>query len=87
MGLLTFLGGIHPYEGKELSMEKPVKEYLPKGFNKSVAVELVFFLQRIHKQYESGRKFILTTMQKQGAVVIRKVQHLGKIGGEYGVFS
>ena len=31
MGLLTFSGGIHPYEGKELSMEKPVKEYLPKG--------------------------------------------------------
>ena len=31
MGLLTFLGGIHPYEGKELSMEKPVREYLPKG--------------------------------------------------------
>ena len=26
MGLLTFLGGIHP-----LSMEKPVREYLPKG--------------------------------------------------------
>ena len=26
MGLLTILGGIHPYEGKELSMEKPVRE-------------------------------------------------------------
>ncbi len=31
MGLFTFSGGIHPYEGKELTMEKPVKEYLPKG--------------------------------------------------------
>lgn len=31
MGLLTFSGGIHPYEGKELTMEKPIKEYLPKG--------------------------------------------------------
>lgn len=31
MGLLTFSGGIHPYEGKEISMEKPIKEYLPKG--------------------------------------------------------
>lgn len=31
MGLLTFLGGIHPNEGKEMSMEKPIKEYLPKG--------------------------------------------------------
>lgn len=31
MGLFTFLGGVHPYEGKELTMEKPVKEYLPKG--------------------------------------------------------
>ena len=27
----TFKGGIHPYEGKELTMEKEVKEYLPKG--------------------------------------------------------
>lgn len=31
MGFLTFSGGIHPYEGKELTMDKPVKEYLPKG--------------------------------------------------------
>jgi len=31
MGLLTFSGGIHPYEGKVLTMEKPIKEYLPKG--------------------------------------------------------
>ncbi len=31
MGLLTFAGGIHPYEGKELSMDMPIKEYLPKG--------------------------------------------------------
>lgn len=28
---LTFKGGIHPYEGKELTMDKEVKEYLPKG--------------------------------------------------------
>lgn len=28
---LTFKGGIHPYEGKELSMDKDVLEYLPKG--------------------------------------------------------
>ena len=27
----TFKGGVHPYEGKELSMEKPVVEYLPQG--------------------------------------------------------
>ncbi len=27
----TFKGGIHPYEGKELSMDKDVLEYLPKG--------------------------------------------------------
>lgn len=27
----TFKGGIHPYEGKELSMDKEVIEYLPKG--------------------------------------------------------
>lgn len=27
----TFKGGIHPYEGKELTMDKDVIEYLPKG--------------------------------------------------------
>lgn len=31
MGDLTFKGGVHPYEGKELSMDKPIKEYRPKG--------------------------------------------------------
>lgn len=27
----TFKGGVHPYEGKELSQDKPVVEYIPKG--------------------------------------------------------
>ncbi|MBR4668471.1 MAG: electron transport complex subunit RsxC [Butyrivibrio sp.] len=27
----TFSGGIHPYEGKELSKDKPIKSVLPKG--------------------------------------------------------
>jgi len=32
MGLATFKGGIHPFEGKELSMDKPVKDLMePKG--------------------------------------------------------
>ena len=31
MGLLTFKGGLHPYDGKELSKDKPILEYLPKG--------------------------------------------------------
>lgn len=31
MSLLTFKGGIHPYEGKELIMDKPIETYLPKG--------------------------------------------------------
>lgn len=35
MGLRTFKNGVHPFEGKELSKEKPVKGLLPKG-------ELVF---------------------------------------------
>lgn len=35
MGLRTFKNGVHPFEGKELSKEKPVSELLPKG-------ELVF---------------------------------------------
>ena len=31
MGLLTFSGGIHPYDGKNLSKDKEIQEYLPKG--------------------------------------------------------
>ena len=31
MGLLTFKGGLHPYDGKELSKDKPIREYLPQG--------------------------------------------------------
>ena len=31
MGLATFKGGVHPYEGKELTMDKPIETYLPKG--------------------------------------------------------
>ena len=27
----TFFGGIHPYDGKDLSKEQSIKEYLPKG--------------------------------------------------------
>ena len=31
MGKLTFRGGIHPYEGKELSKDHTIEKYLPKG--------------------------------------------------------
>ena len=31
MAKLTFVGGIHPYDGKDLSKDKPIKEVLPKG--------------------------------------------------------
>ncbi len=31
MGLVTFKGGIHPYEGKELTMDQPIEIYLPTG--------------------------------------------------------
>ena len=31
MGKLTFRGGIHPYEGKELAKDHPIEKYLPKG--------------------------------------------------------
>ena len=31
MGLLTFLGGIHPHDGKNLSKDKAICDYLPKG--------------------------------------------------------
>ena len=35
MLLKTFKGGVHPYEGKELSKDRPIEVYMPKG-------ELVF---------------------------------------------
>lgn len=31
MAKLTFHGGIHPYDGKDLSKDKPMKEIIPKG--------------------------------------------------------
>ncbi len=31
MGLKTFKGGVHPYEGKELAKDAPITEVLPKG--------------------------------------------------------
>ena len=31
MGLLTFKGGLHPYDGKELSKDQPITQYLPQG--------------------------------------------------------
>ena len=31
MGHKTFIGGVHPYDGKELSNDSPIKEVLPKG--------------------------------------------------------
>ena len=39
MGLLTFKGGLHPYDGKELSKDRLIAAYLPKG-------ELVFPLSQ-----------------------------------------
>ena len=39
MGLLTFKGGVHPFEGKELSMDKPVEELKP-------GKELVYLLSQ-----------------------------------------
>lgn len=31
MGFLTFKGGVHPWDGKELSKNYPIEKYLPKG--------------------------------------------------------
>lgn len=31
MARLTFTGGIHPYDGKDMSKSKPIREVLPKG--------------------------------------------------------
>ena len=29
MAKLTFVGGIHPYDGKEMSKDKPIQDILP----------------------------------------------------------
>ena len=39
MAKLTFTGGIHPYDGKELSKDKPILDFLPKG-------EMVYLLSQ-----------------------------------------
>lgn len=31
MATMTFTGGVHPYDGKDLSKDKPIREVLPKG--------------------------------------------------------
>ncbi len=31
MARLTFVGGVHPYDGKDLSKDKPIREVFPKG--------------------------------------------------------
>ncbi|MCR5250976.1 MAG: electron transport complex subunit RsxC [Lachnospiraceae bacterium] len=31
MAIFTFKGGVHPFDGKELSKDKPIRDYLPKG--------------------------------------------------------
>ncbi|MBR1771392.1 MAG: electron transport complex subunit RsxC [Lachnospiraceae bacterium] len=31
MAKLTFVGGIHPYDGKDLSKDRPIRNYVPKG--------------------------------------------------------
>lgn len=31
MGVLTFKGGVHPYDGKDISKDKPVTELVPQG--------------------------------------------------------
>ena len=52
MGLKTFLGGVHPYEGKELAKDAPIKEILPKG-------ELVFPVSLEHQLLQLLPKEIL----------------------------
>ena len=41
MAFLTFRGGVHPYDGKELSKEKPITDYAP-------GKELVYPLSPAH---------------------------------------
>ncbi len=31
MAILSFKGGVHPFEGKSLSKERPIEDYIPKG--------------------------------------------------------
>ena len=32
MGVTTFKGGVHPYDGKELAMDKSIVDLRPEGF-------------------------------------------------------
>ena len=46
MGKCTFKGGVHPFDGKELSKDKPIKELFPEG-------DMVYPLHSIlvHRQF------------------------------------
>ena len=55
MGLLTFKGGLHPYDGKELSKDKPITEYLPQGelvypLSQHIGAPAVVLLMNLHKK-------------------------------------
>ncbi len=41
MARLTFAGGIHPYDGKDLSKDKPIKEVYPKEIGRASCRERV----------------------------------------------
>lgn len=57
MSLLTFKGGIHPYEGKELSKDKAIVEYFPKG---DVAISMSQHIGAPAKPVVSVGDYVLT---------------------------
>ncbi len=52
MAKLTFVGGIHPYDGKDISKDKPIKAVLPKG-------DLVYPSILAHRQNRSWKRVIM----------------------------
>ena len=67
MGILTFKGGVHPYDGKELSKNSPVVKYLPKG-----DMENMEFPLRLQENPQKGHAFLrqwnLTVIFSRSAV-------------------
>lgn len=57
MSLLTFKGGIHPYEGKELSKDKAIVEYFPKG---DVAISMSQYIGAPAKPVVNVGDYVLT---------------------------
>ncbi len=58
MAKLTFNGGIHPYDGKDLSKDKPIRAVLPKGdlvypLSQHIGAPAALFPRRSTRRYRA----------------------------------